>query len=313
MISKVIIGKTFSGACRYVCKDQKRAVVLDAEGVRDYDWKLMSEDFERQHSLRPALSKAVFHGILSFYPGEKIEDEKMIKIAREYLQKMNISDTQFSITKHIDKGHSHLHIIANLVNNKGETIKDNWIGLQGKKVAQEMTLKYGLKEAISKDLSHTHLEQLNEKEANRYIIYQTILEMLPQSKSLDNLKEKLAVKNIETLYKYKGQTKELQGISFKIGNFKYKGSEIDRKFSVKNLEKAICKKELQTSIKPLLATSNLNRNSEENFITENKKSLGKDINILLPVINPHENNQPLPYQWKLGKKGKKKKSNRLHP
>jgi hypothetical protein len=226
---------------------------------------------------------------------------------------MNISDTQFSITKHIDKGHSHLHIIANLVNNKGETIKDNWIGLQGKKVAQEMTLKYGLKEAISKDLSHTHLEQLNEKEANRYIIYQTILEMLPQSKSLDNLKEKLAVKNIETLYKYKGQTKELQGISFKIGNFKYKGSEIDRKFSVKNLEKAICKKELQTSIKPLLATSNLNRNSEENFITENKKSLGKDINILLPVINPHENNQPLPYQWKLGKKGKKKKSNRLHP
>jgi len=46
MISKVIIGKTFSGACRYVCQDQKRAVVLDAEGVRSYDWKLISEDFE---------------------------------------------------------------------------------------------------------------------------------------------------------------------------------------------------------------------------------------------------------------------------
>ena len=312
MISKVIIGKTFSGACKYVCKDQKRAVVLDAEGVRSYDWKLMSEDFERQHALRPSLHKVVFHGILSFYPGEKIEDEKMIEIAREYLQKMNISDTQFSITKHIDKNHSHLHIIANLVNNKGETIKDNWIGLRGKKIAQELTTKYGLKEAISKDLSVTHLEQLNEKEANRYIIYQAILEMLPQCRSLDNLKEKLAVKNIETLYKYKGQTKELQGISFRIGNFKYKGSEIDRKFSVKNLEKAICRQQLNTSLKPSTASSNLNQNTKENIDVENKKSLGKDANILLPVINPQENNQPLPYQWRMSKKSRNKKSNRLH-
>ena len=312
MISKVIIGKTFSGACQYVCKDQRRAVVLDAEGVRSYDWKLMSEDFERQHALRPSLHKVVFHGILSFYPGEKIEDEKMIEIAREYLQKMNISDTQFSITKHIDKNHSHLHIIANLVNNKGETIKDNWIGLRGKKIAQELTTKYGLKEAISKDLSVTHLEQLNEKEANRYIIYQAILEMLPQSRNLDNLKEKLAVKNIETLYKYKGQTKELQGISFKIGDFKYKGSEIDRKFSVKNLEKAIGQQKLNTSIKVSAASLNSNPNTKENLISENKKSLGKDANILFPLINPHENNQTLPYQWKMGKKSRKKKSNRLY-
>lgn len=312
MISKVIIGKTFSGACRYVCKNQKRAVVLDAEGVRNYDWKLMSEDFKRQHSLRPALSKAVFHGILSFYPGEKITDEKMVKIGREYLQKMNISDTQFCITKHIDKDHSHLHIIANLVNNNGQTIKDNWIGLKGKKVAQELTLKFGLKEAISKDLSLTHLERLNEKEANRYVIYQAILNALPHSKSLGHLEEKLAKKNIGTLYKYKGQTKELQGISFKIGDFKYKGSEIDRKFSVKNLEKAIYRQKLNTSIKPSTATSNSNLIAKEKIVPEVKKSLGKDTNILLPVVNPQENNQAIPYQWKLGKKRKKKKSNRLN-
>jgi len=311
MISKVIIGKTFAGACRYVCKDQKRAVVLDAEGVRDYDWKLMSVDFERQHELRPSLHNVVFHGILSFYPGEKIEDKKMIEIAREYLERMNISDTQFSITKHIDKGHPHLHIIANLINNKGETIKDNWIGLRGKKVAQELTLNYGLKEAISKDLCLTHLERLNEKEANRYIIYQAILETLPHSRSLDDLKEKLAKKNIETLYKYKGQTKDLQGISFKIGDFKYKGSEIDRKFSVKNLEKAIYKQELNRLIKPSISPSNLNRNTKENIVRENKKSLGKNTNILLPLINAKENNEAVPYEWKLGKK-RKKKSNRLN-
>jgi len=91
MISKVITGRTFSGTCRYVCMDQKRAEVLEAEGVRSYNYKLMSADFEMQHALRPSLSKVVFHGILSFYPGEKIENEKMVELAREYLQKLSIT------------------------------------------------------------------------------------------------------------------------------------------------------------------------------------------------------------------------------
>ena len=218
MISKVIIGKTFYGACRYVCRDQKRAVVLETQGVRDYDYKLMAKDFEMQQALRPSLTKAVFHGIISFYPGEKIEDQTMAEIAKKYLQEMKIIDTQFAIVKHIDKNHSHLHIIANLVNNNGETIKDNWIGLKGKKVAQKLTIEYGLKEAISKNIELTNLEALNEREANKYFIYQSILENLPHSKSINDLKEKLAKENIETLYKYKGQTNELQGISFKIGS-----------------------------------------------------------------------------------------------
>ena len=32
------------------------------------------------------------------------------------------------VVKHIDKNHFHLHILANLVDNNGEVIKDNWIG-----------------------------------------------------------------------------------------------------------------------------------------------------------------------------------------
>lgn len=311
MISKVIIGKTFYGACRYVCMDQKRAVVLDTGGVRDHNYKLISADFEMQRELRPTLSKAVFHGILSFYPGEKIEDKMMAEIAREYLREMKITDTQFAIVKHIDKNHSHLHIIANLVNNKGEAIKDNWIGLKGKKIAQKLTRKYGLKEAVSKDLTLTNLEALNEKEANRYVIYQAILERLPQCRSLDELKEKLQLENIETLYKYKGQTSELQGISFKIGEYKYKGSEIDRKFSVKNLEKIIRQQQIKNLLKPTTTTSHsklLSQHKDLGFTKE--KHEGK--NILDELLKPEQQDLLLPYQWRLGKTHKKKKSRGLH-
>jgi hypothetical protein len=232
--------------------DTKRAIVLETEGVRNYDYKLMAEDFKGQHNLRPGLSKAVFHGIISFYPGEKPHDETMTKIAKEYLQELKIINTQFAIVKHIDKSHLHLHILANMVDNKGKSIRDSWIGLRSKKAGQKLTRKYNLKQAFSKDLSRTHLDALNKMEANRYFIYQAILETLPKCKNLDDLKERLAKREIETLYKYQDQTTELLGISFKVGNYKYKGSKIDRKYSVKNLQKAI----YHQRIKGLLESKN---------------------------------------------------------
>lgn len=50
--------------------------------IRDYDYKLMAKYFEMQQALRPSLTKAVFHGIISFYPVEKIEDKMMVDIAK---------------------------------------------------------------------------------------------------------------------------------------------------------------------------------------------------------------------------------------
>ena len=250
MISKVIIGKVFYGACRYICKDQNRATVLDTAGVRSHDYKLMAKDFELQQQLRPGLHKTVFHGILSFYPGEKVTDQMMVEIAQKYLKELQIENTQYAVTKHTDKNHQHLHILANLVNNNRETIKDKWIGLRGKKASQKLTKEYGLVPAEGKHLDKSNLENLNAKEANRYAIYQAILNMLPKCKNLDDLKRHLANDKIETLYKFKGQTKELQGISFMIGNYRYKGSEIDRDFSINNLQKVLGQQQLATLARP---------------------------------------------------------------
>ncbi len=96
-----------------------------------------------------------------------------------------------------------VHVIANLINNKGQTTKDNWI--KRKKVAQQLTMKYGLKEALSKNLGLTHLERLNEKEGTRYALYQTIGETIPKCKNLDDLKYELARQGIELYINTKGK------------------------------------------------------------------------------------------------------------
>lgn len=241
MISKVISGQSFSRLCEYICKDQSRSLVIASEGVREYHYELMSKDFERQRGMNRNVKSPVLHMILSYYPGEQISDEQLAKIGKEYLELHGIKNTQFAIIKHTDRNHLHTHIIVNRVDNNGHTIKDNWIGYKGKKIAQALTLQYGLKQAKEKTPELTQLERRNDYEINRFTIYQIIHEMLPKCQDLDELKTGLEKHHIEMLYKFKGSTNEIQGVSFQMGYFKYKGSEIDRQFSYSNLKKSIAR------------------------------------------------------------------------
>ncbi len=213
--------------------------MLLTEGVRDYDYKLMAEDFEAQHELYPLKSKACFHSILSFHPDEKPSDEMMIEIAKKYLSELGVTDTQYAISKHTDKAHLHLHIVANMVNNKGKVITDSWIGLRGKKITLRLTEEYKLIPALKKDLKITNMQALGNKEANRYKIYIAISENLPYSRTLEELEQRLLRVGIETQYKYKGQTDIKQGISFKKDNISFKGSQIDRKYSFSGLQSVL--------------------------------------------------------------------------
>lgn len=237
MLSKVFTGHSFRGAVRYVHHDQSRAVVLATEGVRGHDYRLMIQDFELQHSLRPSKKQACFHSILSFYPGENPSDKTMVEIAKKYLESIGITNTQYAITKHTDKAHLHMHIIANMVNNDGKSIKDNWIGYRGKKAAQQLTQEYRLVPALEKKLERTHLEALSQSEANKYKVCQAITESLPRCRNMEELESRLLKLEIGMQYKYKGSTDEKQGISFKIDEDCFKGSKVDRKFSLAGLER----------------------------------------------------------------------------
>ncbi|MBO9203235.1 MULTISPECIES: relaxase/mobilization nuclease domain-containing protein [Niastella] len=238
MISKVIPADSVYHTCRYIC-NKPGAEVLITDGVREHDFRLMAEDFIRQQQLRPGKEKAFFHGIVSFHPSERPSNEMLQTIAGQYLQRLGIVNTQYSIVKHTDKSHLHLHIVANMIDNDGKVIKDNYIGLLGKKVAQQLTQEYKLIPAIKKEIAITNLENMNELEASRYKIYMAIAELLPKCSTMETLVTRLQKQGIDTQFKYKGQTQEIQGISFKMDKFSFKGSQVDRKFSFSGLQKAL--------------------------------------------------------------------------
>jgi hypothetical protein len=332
MISKHVPSGSFYHTCRYAC-ERLEAEVLFTEGVRGHDYKLMAQDFLIQQEMRSSKKMACFHGILSFYPGEKPSDEMMVEIAQKYLDKLGIIETQYSIIKHTDKANLHLHIVANMVNNNGKSISDSYLGLRGKKVAQKLTEEYKLIPAIKKNLDLTHLENLSETEANRYKIYIAISENLPHCRNLQELESRLLNQGIDVQYKYKGQTNEKQGVSFKIGNFCYKGSQVDRKFSLAGLQKVIGqqqKKELinngqdekfdiiadskQVLHKIIKQKDKLSDQSRQNLYAEDSSDITKGLGkAFTDLLKPEEANEDLPYELTYkGYMNRKKKQNQKH-
>lgn len=181
MIGKIIAGSSFAGTVGYVMKELSR--ILDAEGVNPPEVKNIIEDFKDQTRLNPRLKNTVGHISFSFSPKEAphMTDALMTQIAKEYMQKMGITDTQYLLVRHLDQPHPHCHLVYNRVGNKGQTISDKNIKIRNTKVCRELTEKYGLHLAPGKD--SVRRERLREPDKTKYEIYDAIKGCLPKCKS----------------------------------------------------------------------------------------------------------------------------------
>ena len=234
MIGKVISGGSFGGTVGYVMKEQSR--VLEARGVEPPGVREMVEDFEDQARLNPRLQQNVGHISLAFSPEDapKLTDERMTQIAKEYMQKMDITDTQYLLVRHLDQPHPHCHLVYNRVGNNGQTISDKNIKIRNAKVCRELTEKYGLYLAPGKD--DVRRERLREPDKTRYEIYDAIKGCLPKCKNWNELEGKLKEQGIGVRYKYCGNTDRKQGVLFSKNGFEFSGSKIDRAFSFTKLD-----------------------------------------------------------------------------
>lgn len=238
MLTKVVsISKSFRRSCQYLCQDQDRSRVLDMEGVRGHDYKLMADDFEEQRQLRPGREKPLLHLCLSFSPLEQPEDTLMAEIGRKYLERIGMVNTQYAMVRHTDRPHAHMHIIVNVVNNDGKSLDLGWIRLRTLKVARELTKEYKLIPTNKKNLDLTHRENFWGSDVERYQIYEAIGKSLPHCGSLEELEKQLLPQGISVKYRYNENTNERIGISFRLGKQCFAGGKVDREFTIKELER----------------------------------------------------------------------------
>ncbi len=238
MIGKITKGTSFKGCISYVLGKQD-ARLLEVEGVLAEGIPAVVAGFQAQRMMNPDIRQPVGHISLSYAPEDahRLTDEMMVLLAKEYMERMGIKDTQYIIARHHDQKHPHVHIVYNRIDNKGKTISDRNDRVRNVAVCKEMKEKYGLFFGKGKDRVRIH--RLKGEDRIRYEIYHAVKDALARTCAWSQFVDELAIHGIQAIFKYKGKSDVVQGLSFSKDGFTFKASDIDRNFSYSKLDKQL--------------------------------------------------------------------------
>ena len=297
MISKLTTGNGFGGSLRYDTRQGRGmkpglAKVLDVSGVEfdiDEDGNYVintsqvARDFRTQtmgYQGKRDIRKPVYHWVLSYHPDDKVSEEQMAEDAHDFLNRVGFDDTQYVMIVHYDKNHHHLHIVTNIVNNRGERIPTMGLIDRAHKAAAAITRERGYQwgeKAIEKTIENAHKPH----EKVRMLIKPIVKEAVTEARSLEELKTILASKGISCEFTVASDGKR-GGISFAYeyeGQLHtFRGSSLDRQLSFGYVKAAIDKnseREMQRQAEE----------QEQSKMTELSAVYSRMVSILKKLIN----------------------------
>lgn len=283
MIGKISSGSDFAGCVGYALADKekdKEARLLYSESVLDDTPQSIVEGFECQRRMNHRVEKWVGHISLSYSPEDsaRLSDEAMVKLAQEYMAKMGIGNTQYIITRHLDKEHPHCHIVYNRVDNDGKCISDSNERLRNKEVCKELKRKYGLTFGKGKDNVKT--ERLRGRSKTRQEIYLAVQAAKKTAKDWTTFQRELAKSGISVRKKFRRGSTEVEGLSYIKDDRRFKASQVDRdsKCSYGNICKAL---ERNKNVNPHSATTTpkptISHPKPASIIIEKTVSVGTEV------------------------------------
>ena len=229
---------SFARVVNYV-NNPKKARLIDCKDVRLDDNATIARSMQGQADDKPGrkLKNPVYHISLDFAHEDtpKLTDALMVEIAREYMRRMGITNTQYIVCRHTDREHQHLHIVANRVDNDGNTISDSNDNVRNVKVCKALTREYGL--YFSKGKMNVKRDRLRGKDKVKYQIYDAIKAALPCCNCWSDLCDMLAKQGIGVNFKYNRNEGKIIGVSFTKNEISFSGSRIDRSMSFYKLDK----------------------------------------------------------------------------
>ena len=151
MIAKISATENLGGALGYNFKKVEKgevSILLAAELYQSNDGNYTMEDvLADMQALIPKkcrTKKTVFHCSLNPHPDEKLSDETLMQIAKEYMEALGYGKQPYIVFKHDDIAREHIHIVSLRVDGEGKKINDRFEKRRSKKITDASERKYNL-------------------------------------------------------------------------------------------------------------------------------------------------------------------------
>ena len=151
MIAKISATENLGGALGYNFKkvEKEEASILLAQGLyqNKEETYTMTEVFTDMQALIPEkyrTKKMVFHCSLNPHPDEKLSNETLTQIAKEYMETLGYGKQPYIVFKHNDIAREHIHIVSLRVDSRGQKINDRFEKRRSKQITDALERKYSL-------------------------------------------------------------------------------------------------------------------------------------------------------------------------
>ena len=151
MIAKISATENLGGALGYNFKKVEKGeanILLAAELYQSKEGRYTMEDvLADMEALIPKkcrTKKAVFHCSLNPHPDEKLSDETLMQIAKEYMEALGYGKQPYIVFKHNDIAREHIHIVSLRVDSRGQKINDRFEKRRSKKITDALEKRFGL-------------------------------------------------------------------------------------------------------------------------------------------------------------------------
>ena len=151
MIAKISATENLGGALGYNFKKVEKGeanILLAAELYQSKEGRYTMEDvLADMEALIPKncrTKKTVFHCSLNPHPDEKLSDERLTQIAKEYMEALGYGKQPYIVFKHNDIAREHIHIVSLRVDSRGRKINDKFEKRRSKKITDTLERKFGL-------------------------------------------------------------------------------------------------------------------------------------------------------------------------
>lgn len=240
MIAQINCGAQFAGLVNYANDIAKKGTdIVASEGVCTSSNESITASFQAQAKMRPGLKNFVGHISLSFAPQDtsRLTDAFMAEVAKEYLRRMGITDTQYVVFRHKDQPHGHVHIVYNRVRNDGSALTGDANFRKSIAVTKALTREYGL--TFGKGKKNVRRERLRGKDAVKYRLYDAIKEAMKYNHDWRSLKAALEAKGIRMEVVQRAGGSGRTGIIFTYGKMTFSGGQIDRSLNYNRISQAM--------------------------------------------------------------------------
>ena len=119
------------------------------------DYRHVNAELQMVQGKHCYLGKKAYHVSLNFHPEESISNEKMLKIARDYMGRYGFGAHPHVIVRHYDAEHPHVHILVSRTGFDESLVEESFNYKRAHAICQELEKIYDLRPTPLPELSMT--------------------------------------------------------------------------------------------------------------------------------------------------------------